>query len=687
MDYFVTFLNHIITDPWYNNSMSKEAIKQKLLKNVTGKTVLVYSDNNITDTIKYCFLLKTLYQYAKKIIFVTQKDVIKLLKLSDFNFEIYPLEIDLKSLKYDCLINLTELKSLYETAQSAYLNINPADIRQFRAMYVRDQRRFHVGIMLPQIDYKIFKILMPLKDVYLNIFNRCEHEYCYNIRDWDSYIHDLYELACAIMCMHIVISSDPLVTNLAGALGKKVFAIYNKNETPNKYCKSIKIFKPKKQNDWENIFPVVKLELEDYRVELREKYLLSCAEQIKKDTLQSKFGNLGLISIVYSNLYGATYKNEYIYKYIETQIEQLEIEPDNIKCMGNLATFYGFHTSEKEKAKKYWDKIISTIKDNPQEYPDFLFNWACLQCQNHNFDEFLKYYEYRFKKKQDPTRINTLKQPRWEGETNVSDKTLLVHFEQGYGDTFQFCRYINDAKQLFKKVILVTQNSTEELMAYNFPDVEVYSDAQFIEKQNDVNFDMYIPLMSLGYALNFHPDNYTKKSWLKADVQKIEEYKKYFSQNTYNVGIFWDSNKSNIKRFTDLKTLIPLGKIENVQLYSLEINKEDFELNYLDENIKVINVGKHFKNFSDTAAAIENCDLIVSTDSGVMNLAGALGKKTFALFNQFPEWRWYKLDGENVGWYETVKPFQAKKGSNYKPAIKKISEEIKDLIKNDERFK
>ena len=98
------------------------------------------------------------------------------------------------------------------------------------------------------------------------------------------------------------------------------------------------------------------------------------------------------------------------------------------------------------------------------------------------------------------------------------------------------------------------------------------------------------------------------------------------------------------------------------------------------------NLGKIFKDFSDTAGAIENCDLIITTDSSVLNLAGALGKKTFCLFNKYTEWRWYNLDAGDTGWYKSVKPFHAKKVNDFKPEIEKICEEIKELIKQDERF-
>ena len=103
-------------------------------------------------------------------------------------------------------------------------------------------------------------------------------------------------------------------------------------------------------------------------------------------------------------------------------------------------------------------------------------------------------------------------------------------------------------------------------------------------------------------------------------------------------------------------------------------------------NTNIINLGKYFHDFSDTAAAIENCDLIISTDSAVLNLAGAMGKKTFGLFEQYPELGWYKLDGKDVGWYKSVKPFRIKYGKDFNIEINEITNLIKNLIKKDKRF-
>ena len=95
---------------------------------------------------------------------------------------------------------------------------------------------------------------------------------------------------------------------------------------------------------------------------------------------------------------------------------------------------------------------------------------------------------------------------------------------------------------------------------------------------------------------------------------------------------------------------------------------------------KINNIAKDFRNFADTAAAIENLDLVLCTDNGLLNLAGALGKKTFALFNYDREFRWFDLSGENVVYYDSVKPFVNDDIDNWQSSIQPAINEIKKLI-------
>ena len=97
-----------------------------------------------------------------------------------------------------------------------------------------------------------------------------------------------------------------------------------------------------------------------------------------------------------------------------------------------------------------------------------------------------------------------------------------------------------------------------------------------------------------------------------------------------------------------------------------------------DENDeRIVNLGKTFENFTDTACALKNMDIVISTDNVILNLAGALGVKTIGLFNKYPNFRWYKLTGDNTGYYDTVKPLQAEQNDRWMPVISEVMNILK----------
>ena len=131
------------------------------------------------------------------------------------------------------------------------------------------------------------------------------------------------------------------------------------------------------------------------------------------------------------------------------------------------------------------------------------------------------------------------------------------------------------------------------------------------------------------------------------------------------------------------KAFLQLDKLNNVEIYCLTkgINDDNFSE---FKNNKVINIAKKFNHFGDTAAAIENCDIIISADNCILNLAGAMGKKTFGVFNWTYEFRWYKFIEENpqdVGWYTSVKPYICDDIDHWEKPIERIIRDIKPLLK------
>ena len=116
--------------------------------------------------------------------------------------------------------------------------------------------------------------------------------------------------------------------------------------------------------------------------------------------------------------------------------------------------------------------------------------------------------------------------------------------------------------------------------------------------------------------------------------------------------------------------------MDNVEFYSFQSDEYAQELQELDKSVKITDLGKVFKNFEDTACAMDCMDLIISTDNVVMNLAGALGVRTYALFNKFTESRWYSVDGDDIGWYKSVKPFHAKTFNDWDNLLTEVKTEM-----------
>lgn len=324
-------------------------------------------------------------------------------------------------------------------------------------------------------------------------------------------------------------------------------------------------------------------------------------------------------------------------------------------------------------AGRYWKKLfkLGGLTNDDK------FDYAAYCLKTRDFKGFEKYYEYRFDKETNPTIIPKINKPRWDGSQDISDKTLLVCYEQGFGDTILMAGYLPRLVKLAKHVIYIVQDSLLTLISNSFKDIDVISATQF---GNDItiNYDYYIPSMSIPMVLKLDRDNISVgKGYIKPNLDKVKEYKeKYFKNNKLKIGLSVSGNKNgDTTRDIPLDMLLPLTELNNIQLYNLTKDVIDEQLSIF--NGKVINLGKMFNTFADTAEAIANCDIVISTDNVLMNLAGALGVKTFGLFNYSNQFRYFDLTGDNIVWYTSVKPFVCNDIDNWKYVIDLIIKEIK----------
>lgn len=355
---------------------------------------------------------------------------------------------------------------------------------------------------------------------------------------------------------------------------------------------------------------------------------------------------------VIHNIIGYLYRKINTYDALEEQIKYfkkaLELSPNFVPAVRNLAFAY-LRAGEHQKAIDYFENLLNS---NP--IPDDYMAYACLKLCLGDFDIGWKYYEYRFLKKFGETFYPQIDKPRWEGQS-APDKILLVQYEQGFGDSIQFFRYLQQVKPLVKKIIFRVQNELVNLFKINDDEIEVVSSEILID---DIEFDYHIALMSLPLVLKVQKSDIPlPEGYIKADKEKIEKYKKeFFDNDNFKIGISWQSI-GNKRRDVPLKHFYPLSRLKNVKIYSFQKNFNACQLEHLPSDFKVINLGETFNDFSDTAAAMANVDLFVTSDNSVFNLAGAMGKKTFVLLSKDAEWRWF-LDDKITPWYNSVRIFK-----------------------------
>lgn len=405
------------------------------------------------------------------------------------------------------------------------------------------------------------------------------------------------------------------------------------------------------------------LQIKDYKQAIKyyEKYL-----EIDK----TKATIYSIVANLYSKVYGDL-SIEYQIFYFE---KAYKLNPHSRLILHGLAFCYE-KFGKKEKADKFYKELL---QNNPTEIDYYNYGAFLINCGK--FEEGHKYFRYRFLIDDENLKYPIVgKDKKWNLVTDISDKILLVHYEQGFGDTFMYCRFIPQLKAFAKKVIFVVQDNLYDLIK-NSPiisdGVEILSDkisAQHIYYDYDMALlDVPFVLKTKSYSLPY------SQGYLTVSQAQITDYaSKYIKNNTnLRVGIAYQGDKSaNYNgRDVDLNKFASIAALEGVDVYSLQVG----------ENITkpdIIDLGSSLKNFTDTACAIKNMDLIISTDNVVLNLAGALGVKTLGLFNKQVNFRWFKTKGENVGWYTSVKPIQAEVQDEWAPVFQQVVNILSEMTR------
>jgi tetratricopeptide (TPR) repeat protein len=329
-----------------------------------------------------------------------------------------------------------------------------------------------------------------------------------------------------------------------------------------------------------------------------------------------------------------------------------------------------------EESLASYDRAIAIRPDHADTY----FNKALILLLDGQFETGWKLNEFRWKTTSKKLEFRAFNQPLWLGSQSLAGKTILLHAEQGLGDTIQFCPYTKSVKALGASVLLEVPKPLMGLLK-QLEGVDI-----LIESGSTLPaFDYHCPLMSLPLAFKTNLENIPNpEAYLTNSADQREVWSQRLGTKVKpRVGIVWSGNPShNNDRNRSLSLERLTQQLPTVFEYvSLQKDIADSDREMLEVR-KIKFFGENLHDFSDTAALCDLMDIVISVDTSVAHLAGALGKATWVLLPYAPDWRWM-LDRDSSPWYASVKLYRQSHDMNWGPVLNLIA---CDLMNQQEIF-
>lgn len=349
-----------------------------------------------------------------------------------------------------------------------------------------------------------------------------------------------------------------------------------------------------------------------------------------------------------------------------------ELAPNDANFVKSLLTVYE-KMHDDAKIKEFYPKLMD-LAHTPRHalnYGLYEFSWGNIQKGYSYFIERFDLDNYPVGYPKDVLGLPT----KWNYKDDISDKVLLIHYEEGFGDSIMFGRFLPIIKQYAAETVLVLQQGLVDLFKNSSitDGIKIFADVKSALDYIGEKKYVHIPLMDMPYPIG------VDSCFIPYGEKYLQESAKLdFQTDKFKIGIAYCGDLSaNYKgRDIELKDFYDIARLDGVQVYSLQVGEASNQLKNLPADVNIIDLGKTFGTFMDTANAISGLDLVISSDNVILNLAGALGIKTYGLFNKYPNYRWFDLTGDNVVWYKSVKPFQCFEEDNWAEVLTRVKEEI-----------
>ncbi len=289
------------------------------------------------------------------------------------------------------------------------------------------------------------------------------------------------------------------------------------------------------------------------------------------------------------------------------------------------------------------------------------YNLALTQLRLGEWERGWKGYEARWRFREVHRRPRNFKQPRWNGE-ELQGERVLLHAEQGLGDTIQFCRYAALVAARGGVPVLEVQPAAERLMR-SLAVVRAGLAETAVMDANAAEFDCECPMMSLPAVFGTTVETVPwTGAYLGADEELVREKRARFAsaRSGPRVGLAWAGNpkyKADAARSIRLKTMVPLLRAVDANWISLQKGAATEQLASLPGDVLVWDGSSGEHDLAETAALVASLDLVITTDTCIAHLAGAMGKPVWILLPHLADWRWMQ-ETERTPWYPTARLFR-----------------------------
>lgn len=320
-----------------------------------------------------------------------------------------------------------------------------------------------------------------------------------------------------------------------------------------------------------------------------------------------------------------------------------------------------------EQALQSYDRALELDPD----YPEAHWNRALLYLLSGDYPRGWPLYEWRLSLDANKERYPPNTKASWRGDYDISDKRLFIPAEQGLGDLIQFCRYAPLLNDIALEVIVEAPRALRPLLESLCPKIRLS-----VKEEGSPDFDVVCPVMSLPYAFNTTLETIpSAEKYLSTEPAKVSIWRERLgTKQKKRIGVVWSgapAHKDDSNRSINLGELVSIMD-DSFEWHSLQKDYRPDDWDVLENSPQIRQHQEDLQDFSDTAALIECMDLVITVDTSVAHLAGALGKPVWIMLSKLPDFRWL-LGREDSPWYASARLYRQEEKGDWASVLSAVA--------------